>query len=223
MVFIFALILLMSLALYGFLAPIRSAEGITSQAAMKAILRRSVLLYAALACASPVLFEVYATMRLASGRSMALGQEFWPVYLMLSGGVLNLSIYAWMLLRLRGSQAPAWSFGRATIGLAVSLYVLAVFVDHATFYFQRSDDTGIVDLDALRDIHPIKDMACSAPTAVIRLEHGQPDAVATYRCPTTLLVGRYTNSPMLPWPSYTQGTSVDLAKAINDLRRGAER
>lgn len=218
MVFVFALMLLMTLSLYGFLKPVSGAVRITSQI----ILRNALLMAAALACASPVLFELYTMTQLSSGKAVSLGQDFWPAYVMLGGATVSMVIYGWILARLRGTQASAMTFGRATIGMAVSIYVLAVFTDHMLFYFQRTDDTGIVDLDTLREITPIKDMACNAPTALIRLEHNQGPVHATFRCPTTLLVGRYTTAPMLPWPSYTEGTSVGLAKAINDLRRGAE-
>lgn len=47
--------------------------------------------------------------------------------------------------------------------------------------------------------------------------------VATYRCPLDgiAVMGRFTGTPIVPWPTYTEGTSHQLAVEVRKMQRSA--
>ena len=66
----------------------------------------------------------------------------------------------------------------------------------------------------------VKDVKCTHGVIVFRaVETG----TATYRCPAAVVIRPHSASPFIPWPSYTEGDSQQLAAAIKALHKSAEK
>ncbi len=52
---------------------------------------------------------------------------------------------------------------------------------------------------------------------------GLDSDTATYRCPHegVVVMGRFTGTPIVPWPTYTEGTSHQLAVEMRKMQRDA--
>lgn len=87
-------------------------------------------------------------------------------------------------------------------------YVSFTAIDHFIFFRDR-EHSGQIAVQAFTS----ERLDCNADMLLVRID----GSTATYRCPQTLRLGRDYSAPFVPWPSYTEGTSVKLKANIDSV------
>jgi hypothetical protein len=104
------------------------------------------------------------------------------------------------------------------VGTILSAYIVFVTVDQLQFSANR-ERTGFLNIGLLQqELQGAKDIDC--PYGILLVRDAEADLVE-YRCPTSILLGMYSDAPFAPWPSYTEGTSTTLGADIKAINRGA--
>ena len=183
----------------------------------KAALVDTGVLLAAVLMLVPFSLEIAAAI---SGRESSLGVYSGAI----SGGgaVLGLAVFGVRLSRLRGTASPGfWAVGSNVLGLLLSAYIGMVALQHEAFYAGHdSDDIGMANLGFLREAGEAKDVACTADLVIVK---GIKSGVGAYRCPTVLVLGKFSDKPFIPWPGYVEGESAQMAMAISKMQAEAEK
>lgn len=114
-----------------------------------------------------------------------------------------------------------WAIGANVCGIMASIYLGVVVVDQLNFYRPPSTDAGMLNWGLMRDDKSITDVHCEQAIMAVK---GIDSGVATYRCPVpvTIIFGQYSSAPLIPWLSYSEGTSKSLADAVQRMRREAD-
>lgn len=154
---------------------------------------------------------------------MALSEEqgMAPVsgWATLGGGVLGMLVYG-----LAFKYESSGRLGRKCVSaaaVATSAYMSFVALDHLAFYgFGSSTDAGMLNWEATKAELNARDVDCDKG---ILLVANVDQVEAAYRCPTTLVLGKFSAMPFAPWPSYESGKSVDLASGIRGMQEDARR
>jgi hypothetical protein len=89
-----------------------------------------------------------------------------------------------------------------------SAYLAFTAVDHLHF-FRDEQRTGYVSSSVAAEAGII----CDYGYLLVRI--GRDNATATYRCPRNLALGNPLHEPFVPWPSYREGTSTQLARILS--------
>lgn len=168
---------------------------------------------------APLLTTFLNVFRSDAGLVAPIESSKWTVYAVLLGSAI-VAVYAYLLLRKTAKELRGhfWPVGRSVVlaGVVVVGTVSSIF--HLTFF--RNSNDGIANIEFLRELAPLKDMAnCKSGVAFIQFrEDGGP---LKYRCPTLLMFGGLTSQPFAPWPDFVDGESQELASVINDTIQAA--
>jgi hypothetical protein len=68
------------------------------------------------------------------------------------------------------------------------------------------------------ELNDMKD--CGAAIALVQYREAGPLA---YRCPTAILINSMSGEPFTPWPDYVEGSSDQLAAAIQTIKATAQK
>lgn len=148
------------------------------------------------------------------GLPMILQTDFvWAAWMIAAGALMGLSAYGWRLLRQRNADAGVFAIGANVFGLLICSYIVFAVVDQA-IYYGDSADSGVMNWSYIKKDGAISDVQCDFEWMVVK---GVNTQEVTYRCPTSVMFGRNTAKPFVPWPSYTEGTSKQLAKVLQNL------
>jgi hypothetical protein len=96
---------------------------------------------------------------------------------------------------------------------------LLVLITGLQLEFVHHKGAGFVSLGFVRD--QVHDMECSADVVLTHWDHAENSPVV-YRCPTTIMLNPYSSTPFIPWPSYHQGESADLARVMTEFLKDAK-
>lgn len=177
-------------------------------------------MFPALLLGLPLAIEVMRSMRFQSGVGIAVDSPVSFPWLTLLGAGCGLAFFGLRAWRQRTVHPTFGAVGVNVIGLLMSAYMLFVAVDQILFF--TGEDSGMLGWGAVRELSDveIKDVDCANAVMVVR---GLESGTATYRCPTAVVIGPYSARPFIPWPSYTEGESQQLAAAIKALHKSAEK
>lgn len=178
---------------------------------------------ASLAFAGPLLQTIVAGVRMDQGDSMVfdprdtLAHGSWGIYAMAASIPLLLILTVIAFRRALAAGSNFAGTGTTMVFLGSTIIATMTVVSHFTWY--RGANDGWADLQAIREVHPIKDIDCTNPRILIHREAGQQ---LEYRCPTLVMLVPYSSQPVVPWPSFKDGTSAQLAAAIEEIESKAE-
>ena len=112
---------------------------------------------------------------------------------------------------------------RSTLSFAsVGLFVVPVLsagiclvAACSQLWYTRGAESSVVYTDFFKD--QVTDIACDSPVILARWSGSAFDPVR-YRCPTgPVLHAVNLDRPFIPWPSYTEGSSRELARVLRKL------
>lgn len=101
---------------------------------------------------------------------------------------------------------------------AAGLLLCVAGYKHVQF---ASDEAGWADIGALHELNYAGDVACAAGVVIVNWPTEDSTVPARYRCPTGFTLGTRAQLPFVPWPDYQEGESLQLAKALADLKSRA--
>jgi hypothetical protein len=169
----------------------------------------------------PLMMEIMLVAEWANGRPVPFDVRSSAPWLIGIGGLLSMVVYGYLLHRQRkAGPTSTFAIGPNAIGFVIGAYMAFVAYDHAAFYHSSNDDAGVLNWAILKQEGRVKDVQCDAEVLVVKDTSAD---VATYRCPLQPLVvmDRFSSAPFIPWPTYTEGTSNQLATAIRSMQRDA--
>lgn len=168
----------------------------------------------------PMAFEVIRTARFEGGMPIAVDSPLSFPWLTLLGAACGLLFFCRRAWLQRKTQPAFGSVGVNVIGVLMSAYMAFVALDQMMFF--TGEDSGMLNWSAVRELSDVevKDVSCAQGIIVVR---GLSTGTATYRCPAAVVIGPYSARPFIPWPSYTEGESQQLATAIQTLHKSAEK
>ncbi|NVL48641.1 hypothetical protein F2S72_01365 [Pseudomonas syringae pv. actinidiae] len=174
-----------------------------------------------LAFTSPLLFSVYGALDQSAAVTDADGVRNVrrTVYLVFVGSGL-VAAYAYLLFSRTPSNIKGefWPVGRSVVLAGVVMVGSISSISHLTFF--RSSNDGIANIELLRRMAPLKDMAnCTSGVAFV--QYREDDGPLTYRCPTLLVFGGETSQPFAPYPDYVDGKSEELATVLKETLESA--
>lgn len=168
---------------------------------------------------TPVVVEMVRVVQMHNGGVSMDGLPLFP-WLTGIGGAMGAAIYGAQLLRQRNAGAKFLAVGKGVTGFLLCCYMIFVAADQFAFFDSSKQDAGIVNWAHFKEAGSVLDVQCDNELMVIR--DVDSDEV-TYRCPSSILLGQFTTRPFVPWPSYTEGTSRDLARALRSMHNQAEK
>ena len=217
MVYILALYAFLILAMsLSFRAFRRYARGeLDARHALRAV---SLAMLPAMLLGLPLVLEVIRTAQFQSGIGITPDPPVSYPWLTFMGAACGLAFFGVRAWRQRAGQPTFAAVGVNVIGLLMSAYMAFVAVDQILFF--TGEDSGMLGWGAVRELSDVevKDVDCTNAVMVVR---GVDSGTATYRCPAALVIGPYSARPFIPWPSYTEGESQQLATAIKALHQSA--
>lgn len=196
------------------------AEVTSGKMAKRDFLSNSVpLVVSTLLINAVLVMEAMHALQYAGGMPLPVESLLPDVLLTGAGAMIGMLVYGLRLHRQRGTQPRPLAILVNAFGLAASLYLSVVVIDHELFYRDEAN-AGMVNLEYFRDSGGVKDVGCGQALIVAR---GVDDGDVVYRCPEFMLYGKFSSKPFIPWPSYTEGTSPQLGLALRRVNSRAEK
>lgn len=177
------------------------------------------ILVSTMLIALPVLLEFASIAAFDSGRPVAWAGAERALWLMGVGAAGCLALSAARLYRQRNEDSAGFfSVGGNVLGVMLAGYFIFVVADQVVFFSSPSHDAGMVNWALVRESGEINDIHCESGLIVAK---GLETESATYRCPrpVALVLGRFSGTPIVPWPSYTEGSSRDLVAFVKKLHK----
>lgn len=213
------LILLMGMMLISSVFVIRTVYRKTGEG----LLTACGLVFATILLLTPVAMELATLAAIDRGEPVAMDGGFLPLWHLGGGGALTLLVCGYRLFRLGQQQAPSiLETGANVYGVLFGLYMAFVVIDQRAFFSPPAEDAGMVNWSFFQETAHITDIQCQSDMLVVK---GADSPVAIYRCPDegTLVFGRYTGTPIVLWPNYTEGHSRQLATTMQKLYSEAKK
>lgn len=179
------------------------------------------ILLPSLVVGAPILVEFMQAAAFANEQPISLGPNYWPLWCLGGGGILAVALFGVQLYRqIRSGNSTFAAVGATATGALVGLYLVFVVVDQALFFHAPNDDAGVVGWNFVRDMGTVTDIECAGDLLVVR---DMASSTAIYRCPNgpQMILGRMSATPVIPWPGYAEGSSAQLAAALQALRANA--
>lgn len=171
--------------------------------------------------AAPVLELMFKAFSAELGSSMGMQSNRWTVWAVLVGSGA-VAVYGYLLYggTPKDKRGQFWPIGRSVVLSGVVIVGVMSSISHLTFF--RSYQDGIANIELLRKMAPLKDLAqCNSGVAFVQFR--EDDGPIKYRCPTLLMFGGETSQPFAPWPDFVDGESQELAVLIHDTIQAAQK
>lgn len=191
----------------GFLFGPPSAPG-----RVRPVWRSAILLLPVSVLAAPIAIELFKMSLFMQGSTVALTGENLDMWLTIAGGALAVAVFGVRLWCHRHAGPTFTGAGEHVLGIVIGAYMLGAGIDELHF-LGNGADAGAADLAFFRE-HGVSDIKCSKALILVRRDASGP---ARYRCPTSVVVGQFSTAPLIPWPDYSEGTSIQLATALRRL------
>jgi hypothetical protein len=169
----------------------------------------------------PLADEFLTLVAFSHGAPIAPQRDYQPLWFLGLGGVLALVVFCFRLHRQRRNpNAGFYAVGANALGMMVGLYMLFVVADQVAFFVPSREDAGMLNWGMFRGKGVDPDIQCQSDILVVK---GLDSDAATYRCPHEGLVvmGRFSGTPIVPWPSYSEGISNKLAAEMRKIKLDA--
>lgn len=167
----------------------------------------------------PLLQELVMVAAFAEGKPVSMQGSYLPLWFLGCGGALALALFGQRLYRQRTTPSVGFfAVGANAAGVMVGLYMVVVVADQMMFYAPPREDAGMVNWGLFREQGSVKDINCESDMLVVK---GLDSEAATYRCPleARVVMGRFSGTPIVPWPTYTEGTSRQLTVEVRNMLR----
>lgn len=165
---------------------------------------------------APLVIEILKQVRIQS-EGVNLGEGSLAAMLTAAGAAWGLVGFTIRIWKQRSTNPSFKSIGANVLSWLVCAYMAFVVVDHFTFYQNRAD-AGVLSWSYFRHMESVTDVHCESDTMIVS---GIDTDEATYRCPNLFMLDRYSSTPFVPWPSYSEGTSHMLGVAILKMHNEA--
>lgn len=172
--------------------------------------------------ALPIVLQLTYAMAVHAGKPLSLGPNYTDDWLFGLGGALGLVVYSYLLIQQgRRGIVGLFSVGRPTLGLLCSAYLILVVANHLVFFTLLPGKAGVMDPTWFNQAAGAHAHCTTSPLVVAGVGTG----TVTYRCPKPggIAFAKFSATPLVPWPGYTQGTSHKVAMAVEHLLRTAQR
>jgi|GEM_PF-5271494 len=180
------------------------------------------IMVTALLLAAPMLMEIVQIHSLIDGHSISMNDEHMlPLWFMGSGSLIALTSFGYRLWVQSRSHEAGWlAVGQNVMGVMVGVYMMVVVADQLFFYAPHRADAGMLNWSIMKRTKGLENIVCDSDTIVVK---GIDSGVATYRCPQNgfMIFERYSGAPIIPWPSYVEGSSAKLASEIKAMQKSA--
>lgn len=182
------------------------------------LLAVSAAMVPALMLGLPMVLEAVRSARFQGGYFIAPDSPISFPWLTLLGAACGLLFFVRRAWLQRLAQAAFASAAVNVIGILMSAYMAFVAVDQMMFF--TGEDSGMLNWGAMQEFSDVgvQDVSCAQGIMVVS---DVDSGTATYRCPASVVIGPYSARPFIPWPSYTEGKSQQLAAAIKVLHKSA--
>lgn len=153
-----------------------------------------------------------------SGAGVKMSSGTISVWIAFAGALAAMALYGAPLI----SACRTGTVGFARMGKLVAPVICAallVLITGLQLEFVRHKGAGYISLGFVRD--QVKDMQCNADVVLTQWDRAESGPVV-YRCPTTIMLNPYSSTPFIPWPSYYQGESADLARVMAEFLKDAK-
>jgi hypothetical protein len=170
----------------------------------------------------PFVIEVLAHYQFRHGGGLAVDETVWALWFLLLTGVLSVAVLGRGLWSMgKHGTGSFFAIGAHVLGFLIGVYFLFCTFSHLAFYKLSEGDAGFLNWPLVRDIAPVSDVKCDHDFLLVRNMNAEE---VSYRCParSAWIFGRYTNTPLVLWPDYTDGTSAELGLALRTLHRKAK-
>ena len=165
----------------------------------------------------PLFKSMRDAQQLASGEGLAIYDSTAAMWMCLAGA-LGWTISCAVELLRRRHNIGFWTSGLLLVCLVQGAVAISSVTSHLRFVSDR--DFHVISLAFLED--KVKDVQCESPVIEAHWD-GSDIRPLEYRCPTGLIFFANTPQPFIPWPSFTEGESVDLAIALKQMLDSARR
>lgn len=209
------LLLCMSLSFRAFLRHAR--RELDTGSTLRAV---SAAMVPAMLLGLPMALEVLRSARFEGGMPVALDSPLSLPWLTIMGAACGLMFFGRRAWLQRLAHPGFGAVGVNGFGVLMSAYMAFVAVDQMMFF--TGQDSGMLNWGAMREVSDVevKDVSCAHGVLVVR---AVDTGTAIYRCPAAVVIGPFSARPFIPWPSYTEGESQQLAAAIKALHKSAEK
>ncbi|PSL90758.1 hypothetical protein [Pseudomonas sp. R9.37] len=172
----------------------------------------------AMAVGAPLIATVMDGAASASSAGVKMSSGTISVWIAFAGALAATALYgAPLVLACRSGAVGFARMGKLVAPVICA--VLLVLITGLQLEFVRHKGAGFVSLGFVRD--QVHDMRCNADVVLTQWDKDESSPVV-YRCPTTIMLNPYSSTPFVPWPSYYQGESADLARVMADFLKDAK-
>lgn len=128
-------------------------------------------------------------------------------------GITSVAILAWEVKTDRPHPLNIARRSMAAGGVIAGAFIVFTTIDHWRFFDGEPDKIGIASASLLG----ADDIECDSMVLIRIDEHD-----AAYRCPLGIAFGGLNHvKPFVPWPTYSEGRSVQLKQKIEAMRANA--
>ena len=180
------------------------------------------MLAAACLTSFPLLQEFVSAISFSEGKPISIQGGYLPLWMLGLGGACAVATFGMRLYRQHANKTTGFlSVGVNLSGVMIGLYLLFVVTDQVMFYAPPRQDAGMLNWGLVQELGAVKDIQCSSDMLVVK---GLDSEIATYRCPhnSVVIIGRFSGTPIVPWPSYTEGHSIELKHAVAAMMADAK-
>jgi len=174
-----------------------------------------------LALLLPMAVALFDGMALDAGKRIPAGRSMTPAVVIssLAGLVFAGLALATLWRDYRDSRRVSFLAVGGNVALVASgLLACVAGYKHVQF---ASDEAGWADIAALHELKYATDVECASGVVIVNWPSEDTTVPARYRCPFGLALGPHAQLPFVPWPDYEEGESLELAKALADLKSRA--
>lgn len=108
-------------------------------------------------------------------------------------------------------------YGFKIIAPAGFISAVIIFCTYANnIIYVWPDNTGIVNITAIRTISEISDINCNADYILVKYPDN-PNVATEWRCPIDIIFFINSSKPFIPFPDYISGKSSELSRSLYNL------
>lgn len=221
MVYLFCIAVIQWMALAQFINAIKALPDARTPDGRARMLTAWAVILTAMLLGAPLALEVAQVAAFSNGKGVSPGRDYLPLWFMGAGSIAALATFGYRLRQqMRSKDAPFFAVGANIFGAMIGLYVAFVVMDQLMFFAPPRQDAGMLNWAIMKEDPALHDIHCEADMLIVR---GIDTGTATYRCPyvVQMVFGRFSGTPIVPWPGYTEGTSAALARTIQTMQREA--
>ena len=174
-----------------------------------------------LAALLPIGIAFFDALAFDAGRAIPANRSMTPA--VVTSSIAGLVIAAFALWSMGRDYRHSRKVGFLAVGMNIALAASGLLICVAGYKHVQfaSDEAGWADIEALHELKYATDIGCAAGVVIVNWPSEDTSVPARYRCPSGFAFGTHAQLPFVPWPDYQEGESLELAKALADLKSRA--